>query len=145
MKNELTIFYTDDDADDLDFFVEATHSLGQNLNIVTQDSGNKLLDDLKNPPPNPHVIFLDLNMPGINGFDVLKILRNTDNFKKVPVIVFSTSRDESIINKSRELGANYYISKPTDFSVLKKTIEHALTINWSTFIPNIDNFVYNYT
>lgn len=142
MINEFTIFYTDDDAEDLEFFIEASNSLGKHLNIVTQNSGVKLLEDLKNPPPNPHIIFLDLNMPGLSGFDVLETLGKNGNLKKFPIIVFSTSSDESIIKKSRELGASYYISKPTDFSVLKKTIQHALTINWSTFIPNKDNFVY---
>lgn len=142
MINEFTIFYTDDDAEDLEFFIEASNSLGKHLNIVTQNSGVKLLEDLKNPPPNPHIIFLDLNMPGLSGFDVLETLGKNGSLKKFPIIVFSTSSDESIIKKSRELGASYYISKPTDFSVLKKTIQHALTINWSTFIPNKDNFVY---
>jgi len=142
MKNEITIFYTDDDAEDLEFFTEVTNALGDHLNIVTQNNGKKLLHDLENPPPNPHIVFLDLNMPGFSGFDVLQQLRSSESYKNLPIVIFSTSSDEKNIAKSRELGANFYITKPTDFSLFKKTIQHTLSINWDTFKPNKENFVY---
>lgn len=143
MKNEFTIFYTDDDTEDLEFFTEVALAIGDHLHLVTQDSGTKLLHDLENPPPNPHILFLDLNMPGISGFDVLQELRSSEAHKNLPIVIFSTSNDERTIAKSRELGASYYVSKPNDFSLLKKTIQHALSINWDTFIPGKDNFVYH--
>ncbi|MFY0481021.1 response regulator [Flavobacterium sp. PLA-1-15] len=142
MNNELTIFYTDDDAEDLEFFTEVTSQIGDHLNIVTQNNGKKLLHDLENPPPNPHIVFLDLNMPGFSGFDVLQKLRTSDNLKKLPVVIFSTSSDEQTIAKSFALGASFYVPKPTDFSVLKKTIQHTLNIDWSTFKTSKENFVY---
>lgn len=142
MKKELTIFYTDDDAEDLEFFMEVTSALGDHLNIITQNNGKKLLHDLENPPPNPHIVFLDLNMPGFSGFDVLEHLRNSEEYKHLPIVIFSTSSDEQTITKSRELGASYYVPKPTDFSLLKKTIQHTLNINWDTFKPSKENFVY---
>lgn len=142
MKNEVTIFYTDDDAEDLEFFTEITSELGEHLNIVTQKNGKDLLHDLENPPPNPHIVFLDLNMPGISGFDVLEQLRNSDEYKNLPIIILSTSSDEQMIEKSRKLGANFYVPKPNDFSLLKKIIQHALNINWDTFKPSKENFVY---
>ncbi len=142
MRNEFTIFYTDDDAEDIEFFTEVTSAIGDHLNLVTQNNGKKLLHDLENPPPNPHIVFLDLNMPGFTGFDVLQQLRGSDEYKNLPIVIFSTSNDERTIAKSRELGASYYISKPTDFSLLKKSIQHTLNINWDTFIPSKENFVY---
>ena len=142
MKNEFTIFYTDDDAEDIDFFTEVTSALGDHLNLVTQNNGKKLLHDLENPPPNPHIVFLDLNMPGFSGFDILQQLRSSEEYKNLPIVIFSTSRDEQTIAKSRELGASYYVPKPTDFLMLKKTIQHTLNINWDTFKPSKENFVY---
>jgi len=142
MKNEFTIFYTDDDAEDLEFFSEVTSAMGEHLTLVTQNNGKKLLYDLENPPPNPHIVFLDLNMPGFSGFDVLEQLRSSDAFKNLPIVIFSTSRDEQTIEKSRRLGASYYVPKPTDFSLLRKSIQHALDINWNTFKPSKENFVY---
>lgn len=142
MNTEFTIFYTDDDAEDLEFFKEASSELGYKLNVITQNNGKKLLYDLDNPPPNPHVIFLDLNMPGFSGFDVLQEIRNSINYKNFPIIVFSTSSDDQTITKSRELGATYYIPKPTDFDRLKKIIKYVLTVDWNDFITNEQNFVY---
>lgn len=142
MKNEFTIFYTDDDLDDLDFFSEVIDSMNTDVTLVTQNNGKKLLDALNNPPPSPSILFLDLNMPGINGFDVLTEIRSSDNLKKLPVIILSTSNDDKIIDKSLNLGANFYITKPTDFVSLKKSIEHTINVNWNLFIPNKDNFVY---
>ena len=142
MKKEFTIFYTDDDAEDLEFFSEVTSAMGEHLNLVTQNNGKKLLHDLENPPPNPHIVFLDLNMPGFSGFDVLEELRSSDTFKNLPIVIFSTSRDEQTIEKSRRLGASYYVPKPTDFSLLRKSIQHALDINWNTFKASKENFVY---
>lgn len=82
MKKEFTIFYTDDDLDDLDFFTEVVESMENGVELVTQNNGKKLLEALHNPPPAPSVVFLDLNMPGINGFDVLTEIRQSDNLKK---------------------------------------------------------------
>ncbi|MGO4771423.1 response regulator [Flavobacterium sp. W22_SRS_FK3] len=142
MNTDFTIFYTDDDPEDLDFFTDALNELGNHLNIVTQNNGKKLLHDLKNPPPNPHIIFLDLNMHGLTGYDVLKELRSSEDHKNIPIIILSTSSDSVAIAKTRELGASYYIQKPTDFEFLQKAIDHVLKINWDTFKPNEHNFLY---
>lgn len=140
-QSNFTIFYTDDDAEDREFFREVTESIGNGLELITLDNGQNLLDVLHNPPPKPHMIFLDINMPGLTGFDVLRELR-TGKFQHLPVIMFTTSNDESVIEKSREMGANYFIAKSGHFPSLKKSIEHALTIDWSTFKTTSANFVY---
>jgi len=142
MKKEFTIFYTDDDLDDLDFFSEVVNSIDSEVKLITQNNGKKLLDALNNPPPSPNILFLDLNMPGINGFDVLTEIRNSDRLKNLTVIILSTSSDDKIIDRSLNLGANFYITKPNDFVSLKKSIEHSMNINWNSFKPNKDNFVY---
>ena len=100
MKKEFTIFYTDDDLDDLDFFAEVVESMENGVELVTQNNGKKLLDALHNPPPSPSIVFLDLNMPGINGFDVLTEIRKSDNLKNIPVIILTTSNDDKNISKT---------------------------------------------
>jgi len=142
MKNDLTIFYTDDDQDDLEFFKEIVAEICSDYNVITQNNGLDLLHALNNPPPTPYVIFLDINMPGINGLDVLKKVRESAKHKLLPIVMFSTSNDEATIKKSRELGASYYMPKSGAFDSLKKSIEHALSINWAGFIPNDKNFLY---
>jgi len=81
-------------------------------------------------PPAPDVIFLDLNMPGKNGFDCLREIKQTPKLKLIPVIIFSTSAQPDTINRAYTQGANYYICKPGSFFLLKKAIEYVLSINW---------------
>lgn len=143
LDQKMTIFYTDDDEEDLEFFKEVTDTIEKDLNLVTHNNGKKLLEALDNPPPTPHVLFLDLNMPGLNGFDVLERVRQKEELKKIPIIIFSTSSDSSIIRKSRAMGADYFVTKSGSFPVLRKSIEHALSIDWSRFTASEENFVYS--
>lgn len=138
---DLTVFYTDDDEDDLSIFTDAVESLPKKIELKTYNGGEKLLNAIYNPPPTPSVVFLDLNMPGKNGFDVLKELQNSEK-KDIPIVIFSTSSEPSIIEKCRTLGANYFITKPVLMKDIIKSIQHALEINWKEFSPNPKNFVY---
>lgn len=74
----------------------------------------------------PDLILLDLNLPKVNGFDVLSEVKSNINFQKIPVIIFSSSTSDSDIIRSYELKANSYISKPSDFDeflTVVRTIE----------------------
>lgn len=142
MKNNITIFYADDDADDLEFFRDVTTAIDKKIELFTHENGNQLLVAVRNPPPSPQIIFLDLNMPGKDGFEVLKELKSTEEYKNIPVVIFSTSNDQGNIIKSKELGANLYITKPNSFAKFQKSIEHTLSINWEAFKPSLENFLY---
>lgn len=144
MKNELTIFYTDDDQDDLEFFKEIIEDIDGDYNVVTQANAEQLLQVLDNPPPTPYVVFLDINMPGMTGIEALHIIRQSEDHKTLPIVMFSTSNDEDMIEKSREMGASFYVPKSSAFEELKKSIEHTLKINWNIFKPAKNNFVYSY-
>lgn len=142
MKNNITIFYADDDADDLEFFRDVTTAIDKKIELFTHENGNQLLVAVRNPPPSPQIIFLDLNMPGKDGFEVLKELKSAEEYKNIPVVIFSTSNDQGNIIKSKELGANLYITKPNSFAKFQKSIEHTLSINWEAFKPSLENFLY---
>ncbi|SHG27832.1 response regulator [Flavobacterium defluvii] len=137
-----TIFYTDDDEDDLSLFTDAVESLSEDINLQTYSGGEKLLNAVYNPPPTPSIIFLDLNMPGKNGFDVLNELKGSKESSDIPIIIFSTSNEPSIIEKCLSLGANFFITKPVLMKDIIKSIEHSLTINWKEFVPDRKTFVY---
>lgn len=136
----MTIFYADDDLDDLDFFREILDSIERETDLHTLDGGDSLMTALENPPPSPHMVFLDLNMPGKNGFQVLQEIRQSEQHKKLPIVVFSTSNDQKAIEKSWQLGANLYVRKPTSYDQFKKTIEDTIRINWNQFKPSLSNF-----
>lgn len=142
--NEFIIFYTDDDEDDLSIFADAVKSLSKKIQLQTYNGGDKLLQAIQNPPPTPNLIFLDLNMPGKNGFDVLLELRTSETNNDIPVIIFSTSSEPAIIEKCRLLGANYFITKPVLMRDIIKSIEYALEVDWSEFVPEKHNFVHKF-
>lgn len=145
MNEKLTIFYTDDDIDDQEFFRTVIKMISDDYSVVTYMDGNQLLHALDNPPPNPYLIFLDINMPGISGLEVLETLRKSDKHSRLPIVMFSTTKDEVIIQKTRELGANYYVPKAESFKKLRKSIEHTLNINWRNFHPDNTNYLYSST
>lgn len=143
MKNASTIFYTDDDEDDRDFFLDAIKELEQPIQVTTQCNGDELIHCLKNPPPVPNIIFLDLNMPGKNGFMVLAELKSTELTKNFPVIIFSTSHDKIAIEKCRNLGADLYVTKPSTLIEFRKILDYCLTKNWNSDFVMDKNFVYS--
>lgn len=140
--NELLIFYTDDDEDDLSIFADAVELLSKEVTLQTYSGGEKLLNAIAHSPPKPYLIFLDLNMPGKNGFDVLTELKGSKENNDIPIIIFSTSNEPSIIEKCIALGANFFITKPVLMKDIVKAIEYSLSINWKEFIPDRKTFVY---
>lgn len=137
-----TIFYADDDRDDRDIFSSVVKEINESHDLHIQRNGDELLHALDNPPPQAQMVFLDLNMPGKNGYEALAEIRANQKMDLVPVIVFSTSSDEVSIQQSRALGANLYITKPDSYDVLKKVLEDVLAIDWVNNPPDFKNFTY---
>jgi len=123
MKN---IFLADDDADDRMFFEDALNQLPIPTQLTLSNDGLELMSNLETVVPD--VIFLDLNMPRKNGFQCLEEIRNTTKLKDIPIVIFSTTVNEDAVNKTYQLGANYYICKPSSFELLVKSIETVLTL-----------------
>lgn len=71
----------------------------------------------------PDLILLDLNLPKVSGFEVLKKLKESNNLKHLPVVVLTTSKAHDDINKCYDYGANSYMSKPIDFKEFTLAIE----------------------
>lgn len=89
--------------------------------FVWLKSGGELLDYLEKVQagelPMPGLVLLDINMPGIDGFEALASIRSVPDFRKIPIITMLTnSNDPSDVAKSEELGANGYFTKPSDIA-----------------------------
>lgn len=141
-EKKYNIFYTDDDRDDQEVFREVIAEIDEDVNIFTQNNGAELLAMLHNPPPQPTVIFLDLNMPVKNGYDVLREIRRVDEMKGLPIIVFSTDGREEAVELTRSLGASLYIRKPEGYDELRRIMKTVLSIDWNTFKAN-GHYFYN--
>ncbi|MFT3794817.1 response regulator [Flavobacterium sp.] len=140
MEQKITILYADDDAEDLILFKEITDKLDF-VDVHLYPNGQQLLDAAQHVTDCQRLIFLDLNMPVKNGFDVLQELKRQPQCAGIPTIILSTSSDSRNISQSMALGASMYITKPTAFKTLQQSIEFAIFNDWKTFIPSAKNFV----
>src|SRR5487761_2282283 len=131
MPNPVILVLADDDKDDCLFFKDALGELPITADLTTVHDGEQLMNLLVEKalePPPPHVLFLDLNMPRKNGFEVLAELKLDEKLKHLPVIIFSTSFEQDVANLLYKKGAQYYIRKPAEFSQLKKVIYQAVLL-----------------
>lgn len=129
ISRAILILLADDDADDCQLFQEALEELPLTTSLSTVSNGEKLMLHLTQKKSKlPDVIFLDLNMPRKNGFAALLAIKLNEKLQKIPVIIFSTSFDQEMINLVYKDAAHFYIHKPVEFSQLKKVIFQALTL-----------------
>ncbi|MBF4517895.1 response regulator [Flavobacterium sp. ANB] len=128
--HKYNLLLADDDEDDCAFFREALDDLLLPVSLATVNDGVELMDFLRNNVSDnlPDILFLDLNMPRKNGVECLTEIKQAADLRDLPVIIFSTSLDMTIVDQMYEKGAIYYIRKPGDFSKLKKVIENALAV-----------------
>ncbi|MBA3901379.1 MAG: response regulator [Bacteroidetes bacterium] len=126
------ILLIDDDLDDQFFFKEVIESINPTLNCETASNGKIALDELKVSASLPDIIFLDLNMPIMNGFDFLVEIKKEDKLNKIPVGIISTSNIMSEKELAKELGARFFITKPNDFNILRKKLQQILSADIST-------------
>ncbi|MBU2945451.1 response regulator [Zobellia uliginosa] len=122
----LNLYLADDDNDDRELFVEAISELDIDTQITQFDNGVDLMDKLFSKSELPDAIFLDLNMPLMNGFECLTDIRNFARFDAIKVIVYSTSYRQREVNQLQTDGANQYIQKPTSFEDLKIMLQKSL-------------------
>ncbi len=143
MKNtDYHIFYTDDDEDDQELFQEVISDLEGNHQVYQQQHGNELLKVLRMPPPKPDIIFLDLNMPHKNGFQVLEEMKKDARLRDIPVVIFSTSNNPEAIEKCKSLGASLYICKPGSYPDMRNMLQEVLLLDWKNFNPSNRKFVF---
>ncbi len=125
----LNILLADDDTDDCIFFKEAVEELLLATNLTIVNEGEQLMQLLTNEATElPDVLFLDLNMPRKNGFECLSEIKGDKKLSQLPVIIFSTSLEQEVVNQLYKNRAQYFIRKPSDFSQFKKIIQQTITI-----------------
>jgi CheY-like chemotaxis protein len=142
--NQLNILLADDDTDDCIFFKEALKELLLSTRLTTVHDGEQLMQLLTNETNElPHVLFLDLNMPRKNGFECLTEIKLSKKLKQLPVIIFSTSFEQGVVNLLYKNGAQYFIRKPSEFLQLKKILQQSLALITKENIsqPTRENFV----
>lgn len=129
-----TLLLADDDPDDRLLVGDALEEGRVEVDLHSVEDGAELLDYLQQrgkyadpgAAPKPGLILLDLKMPRKDGHQVLEEIKSIPGFRRIPVVVLTTSNTEEDILRAYDLGANSYIVKPADFRLLveaMKTLE----------------------
>ena len=109
----------DDDEDDREFFCEALDKIDDAIKCMNVENGEKALAYLQDGQQTmPDYIFLDLNMPKLDGKECLVAIKKIDHLKEVPVIIYSTSNHPLDKEQTLQLGAHGFMHKKTEFESL---------------------------
>jgi CheY-like chemotaxis protein len=108
-----TIMLIDDDRSEHLLFREVLKGVNSSIQLISAWDGEEGLELLNKLPALPDLIFLDLNMPRICGKECLRQLREVEILNEIPVIIFTTSNLPQEISMVQELGASYFLTKPS--------------------------------
>jgi CheY-like chemotaxis protein len=119
MRSATEVLLVDDNPGDTDLIAEVMAQNQYPCHVHSVTDGAEAMAFLRRvgnhtAALSPHLLMLDLNMPGKDGFAVLTEIKTDQVLRKTPVIVFSASRTRRDIARSYDLGANNYVTKPTD-------------------------------
>lgn len=141
MTRPALILLVEDNPMDVELIMDAFKEARMDNKIQVARNGKEALEYLfgeggyadRKQYPLPDIVLLDLKMPGIDGHQVLKKVKNVEKLKRLPVIILTSSRDEGDRALSYDNGANSYLVKPVSFAdflhVVKKVLEYWLTLN----------------
>jgi CheY-like chemotaxis protein len=134
---EIDILLVEDDAGDVILTTEALNGSKLTNNLHVADNGETAMKFLRREPPyedapRPDLILLDLNLPRMDGREVLATIKGDPEFRRIPVVVLTTSEAEEDILRSYDLHANAYVTKPVHFDqfmdVVRQIDEFFVTI-----------------
>lgn len=120
------ILLIDDDQDDHEIFLAAVEKISVKLVYSARTSANEALEQLAADLLKPDLIFLDLNMPVMNGQEFLMAVKKNEKLKHIPVIIFSTTSNRKTIQQVKDLGAIDFITKPDKFDSLVGVLQSVL-------------------
>ncbi len=123
MKHSRTILLVEDNRDDVELTIRALTEAKITNPVVVARNGVEALDYLlgtgthagRDPAEQPVVVLLDIKLPLLNGIDVLKRIREDERTRRIPVVMLTSSTEQTDVAQTYELGANSYVRKPVEF------------------------------
>ncbi len=124
MNTARVFFIADDDPDDREIFIQALQEIDENCNCITAVNGEEALEKLLYDNLfYPDFIFLDLNMPKMNGRQCLKEIKKHPQLQQIPIIIYSTSAEKKEAQEVLALGAMHFLQKPNRFNDLCEALQ----------------------
>jgi DNA-binding response OmpR family regulator len=131
------LFIIDDDEDDQLFLHEAMNDLKIPIDCYYANNGEAALKQLRDEGiPVPDFIFLDLNMPRLNGKECLVEIKKLAKYDDVPIIIYSTSSHQKDKQEIMQLGADYFLTKPTRISELCTHLLDIFSTDWKKTVKS---------
>ncbi|MCW3086176.1 MAG: response regulator receiver protein [Bacteroidetes bacterium] len=111
------VLIVDDDEDDRSLFYDAVKEVDSTIACISANDGEEALELLKNKKTVlPDFIFLDLNMPRVNGKQCLIEIKKMPGLNNIPVVIYSTTKRAEDVEEMKKLGASQFLTKPALFS-----------------------------
>jgi CheY-like chemotaxis protein len=126
-NNPIIVLFIDDDLDDQEFFDLVVKKMHLDATCIYANDGLYALEKLNSLQFAPHIIFIDINMPRMNGINFLCELKKMPKYKDVPAYMYSTYADNDTIDNCKKLGAAGFIKKHTSITEAKKEFEQIIT------------------
>ena len=121
------VLLADDDADDREIFVSIVQRSFPEISLSVATNGQEAMSALQNSTTTPDLIFLDLNMPLMNGRQFLHAIKKDERLQKIPIVILSTSSDKQTILDMKAMGVFDFITKPDKYSVWKESLNNVFT------------------
>lgn len=129
-EQKVDLLLVEDNADEAELTIRSLRKHNLANHLVHIDDGEKALDFIfsrgeyidNTTAMRPRLILLDLNLPKVDGLEILKQVKSNENTKTIPVVVLTSSKEERDIIESYKLGVNGYIVKPVDFNSFTKAV-----------------------
>ena len=122
MDTKLQILLIEDDSDDIELLEEALMYNKVNYQLDVIMHGDKVMPYLSDIINFPDIIVLDFNIPKLHGREILQLIKSSDTYNKIPIIVLTTSAAREDINYALKMGASHFITKPTSLEEFNKTV-----------------------
>lgn len=137
----IKVLLAEDDEDDQFFFSDALAGLPFPTELTIVSNGHDAVEKLKHADKKPDIIFLDLNMPKMDGKECLKLIRTNQLYTTIPCIILSTSSAHTEIEETYCAGANLYMLKPNEGGNLLKMVNKVLKQDWTDdFTPKKERY-----
>ena len=132
MTHYRSILLIDDDTEDQEIFLDAIKEVDPGVHCTTANDAEAALKQLNEEiVVRPDILFIDLNMPKINGKQLLKEIKKSDHLKGIPVVMYSTFFGPQDIEEITSLGAVHYMIKATRFIELCNALKYILSKPWN--------------
>ena len=127
------LLLVDDDEEEFELFLSAAKEVVKDMDVIHADGCNDILLILHEKKPD--IVFLDINMPTVDGIHCLKMIRGSKEYKNLPVIMYSTSSNKLSIQECFDHKANLYVVKSYSYQGLLNVLTEVLSINWHEAEP----------